>query len=352
MNILFVCSAKAWGGNEKWTSMAMQALAREHKLFFVGKTETLLDKFGRHNAAITLAFRSYFDLNTFSKLKQFIKAHQIDLIVSTKKKEYFMCGVIARQLGIKHLIRLGVSRKMNIPLWHHLNYKTLNDGLIVNAHYLEKELKHYQMFKDHPIHVIYNGIPGFTSQNPLPIKSKSDKFIIVSSGRITKQKGYGLLIEAINKLDDSIKNQVEVRIIGEGRNKVEFENQVKSLNLEQLIHFNGFVDRPTELMKDADLFVLLSEREGISNSILEAMTLGIPVLSTDTGGIKEIIKNGKTGYLVERDVMAIVTKITTLIETKRTNQQVGKAALQMLQQNFAINVFEKNICGLFDELIK
>ncbi|MCG8581813.1 MAG: hypothetical protein MI866_17945, partial [Bacteroidales bacterium] len=62
MNILFVCSAKAWGGNEKWTSMAMKALSKEHQLFFVGKSEALLDKFGQYNGATCLPFRSYFDL--------------------------------------------------------------------------------------------------------------------------------------------------------------------------------------------------------------------------------------------------------------------------------------------------
>ncbi|MCU4157886.1 glycosyltransferase [Carboxylicivirga sp. A043] len=352
MNILFVCSAKAWGGNEKWTSMAMQALSKKHQIFFIGKSEALLNKFGRHNRAITLPFRSYFDLVTFRKLKQFIKKHQIDLIVSTKKKEYFLCGIIAQQGGCKHLIRLGVSRKMNIPFWHQLNYKTLNDGLIVNAHYLKKELKQYPLFKEHPIHVIYNGIPGFNTKSELPVRQNHEKFIIVSSGRITKQKGYGLLIEAIAQLDESIKKQLEVRIIGEGRNKKAFEEQVKALKLEQVIHFLGFVQQPTDLMKDADLFVLLSEREGISNSILEAVTLGIPVLSTDTGGIKELIEDGKTGFLIDREITAITGKITELIHNKNTIHQVGKEAYQLLRQNFAFDVFEKNICALFNDIFK
>lgn len=350
MNILFVCSAKAWGGNEKWTSMAMQALSANHQVFFIGKSEKLLTKFNAPHGTQTLPFKSYFDIYTFKRLRQFIKDQHIDLIVSTKKKEYFMCGIIVRQLGLKHIMRLGVSRKMNIPIWHKLNYQQLNDGLIVNAHYLKKELKQNTIFKDHPIHVLYNGIPGFYSDNVLISKKQNNKFTIVSSGRITKQKGYGLLIDAISQLDDVIKQQLDIRIIGEGRNKEEFIEQVALKGLTDTILFTGFVDNPIELMQEADLFVLLSMREGISNSILEAMTLGIPVLSTDTGGIKELINDGETGFLVEREVEAITEKITALFHQRESNQVIGKTAYSLLQKQFAFDVFEKNINELFREI--
>ncbi|MBR8537902.1 glycosyltransferase family 4 protein [Carboxylicivirga sediminis] len=350
MNILFVCSAKAWGGNEKWTAMAMKALSKHHRLFFVGKSSKLLTKFDPQEKAVTLPFRSYFDWYTFNALKRFIAQNQIDVVVSTKKKEYFMCGIIARQLGIKHIIRLGVSRKMNIPIWHKLNYRTLNDGLIVNAGYLKEELNKNPLFNQHPIHAIYNGIPGFYSDSPLPEKQQHAKFIIVSSGRITRQKGYGLLIEAINLLDDELKQQVEVRIIGEGRNKEEFEQQSTSLQLDNKIRFYGFVDTPTLLMKDADMFILLSEREGISNSILEAMTLGIPVLSTDTGGIKEVIKDNQTGFLTERSPVAIAQKLTELIRNQQPIRAVGENAFDLIKAKFAYDVFEQNINELFCRL--
>ncbi len=351
MNILFVCSAKAWGGNEKWTSMAMQALSGNNRIFFIGKSEGLLDKFGKYNGAMTLPFRSYFDVHTFTQLKHFIVEHQIDVLVSTKKKEYFMCGIISRQLGIKHLIRLGANRKMNLPFWHKLNYKALNDGLIVNSVFIANGLKTYSFFHNHPIHILYNGIPGFESTTQLrERKTDNHKFVIVSSGRITKLKGYGLLIDAVSKLELTLLNQIEIRIIGEGRNKEEFEQQAASLGLNGTIRFYDFVDQPAELMRDADLFVLLSEREGLSNSILEAMTLGIPVLSTDTGGIKEIIKENETGYLVERNTEAITRKITELIFNKDSIRSVGENAFHLIKKQSAFDVFEKKINELFNRL--
>ncbi|WP_289054441.1 glycosyltransferase [Carboxylicivirga marina] len=350
MNILFVCSAKAWGGNEKWTSMAMKALSNEHKVMFIGKMEALRSRFGGYYGT-SLPFRSYADAYTFKQLKSFILKNKIDIIVSTKKKEYFLCGIISRQLGVKHIIRLGADRKMNIPLWHSLNYQKLNDGLIVNSHHIAKHLQEYSFFKNHPIHVLYNGIPGFNSDSPHTNRPvNADKFVIVSSGRITKLKGYELLIDAIARLDESIRKKLEVRIIGEGRNKRDFELQCQRLGLDSIVHFTGFLDNPTALMKDADLFVLLSEREGLSNSILEAMTLGIPVLSTDTGGIKELIEDGKTGYLVARETEAVAKKITDLVHKQGSIQQSGKRAYKLLQQNFAFDVFEENINKLIQNI--
>jgi len=351
MRILFVCSAKAWGGNEKWTSMAMEALSNQHEVFFIGKSKSLLSKFGNDSNTLSLPFHSYSDYFTYHGLWKFIKEKRIDLIISTKKKEYFLCGLIARQQGIKHLIRLGANRKMNIPFWHRLNYKMLNDGLIVNSTFIAQNLKKYAFFNNHPIHVLHNGIPGFTSQSKLPVKADfKEKFVIVSSGRITKLKGYHLLIEAIAQLDKAAIEQLTVRIIGEGRNKEELEELCRKFKLENTIHFTGFVNHPTEMMHDADLFVLLSEREGLSNSILEAMTLGIPVLSTDTGGIKELITDGETGYLVERNTQAILQKLQNLIQSKDRLNEKGVKAFDQLKKKFAYDVFEVNINRLINNL--
>jgi len=353
MNILFVCSAKSWGGNEKWTTMAMKALSVQHNIFFIGKSSQLISKFEHNGAHALLPFRSYFDGYTFSKMKSFIKQHNIELIISTKKKEYFQCGIISSQLGIKHIMRLGANRKMNIPFWHSLNYQKLNDGLLVNSEYIAQNLRRYPFFQHHPIHVLHNGISGFLSDSePTVNKFDSCKFIIASSGRITKLKGYQILIEAIALLPDSLKQQLEVRIIGEGRNKEEFVTQYKDRSLEHIVSFIGFVENPTDHMKDANLFVLLSEREGLSNSILEAMTLSIPILSTDTGGIKELIKDGETGYLVERNAQAVANKLAALIKSSTQLPKIGQAGFEVVKEKFAFDLFEKNINDLINKIIE
>ena len=356
MNILFVCSAKSWGGNEKWTSMAMKALSSEHRIFFIGRNEQLIERFGKYTDQLCLPFSSYFDVVTYFKLKRFIQKHNIDLVVSTKKREYFLCGLLSKQLGFKHLMRLGVTRKMNIPWWHQLNYHQLNDGLIVNAQQIKSELLAYPFFESQKIHVIYNGLPGFDESSELPVKKEEDHtFKIVSSGRLTVQKGFHLLIEAISLLPDFFRQQVQLKIIGDGRNKEEFEQQVQTLNLTDTISFTGFVNNTINELKGAHLFVLLSQREGISNGVLEAMTQGITVMTTNAGGISEILTDGQNGYLINRSAEEVMKKIQFLMDHRELTVSTGKKGFETVKEKFGFSRFTAETLSLinqFDAAIK
>jgi glycosyltransferase involved in cell wall biosynthesis len=340
MNILFICSATSWGGNEKWTSMAVKALSRQHSMFFVGKKGGIAHKMSDCKATLELPFKSYVGLVTYSNLRRFVIDNQIDLIISTKKKEYFLAGILSRQLGIRHLIRLGVTRKMNIPFWHRLNYASLNDGLIVNAHHIKDELLAYNFFKNKEICVVYNGIPGvdemvFHERAP----KQGHRLKIVSSGRLTRQKGFQILIDAVNLLTADIQSQIEVVLVGDGRNKSEFEKLVQSYRLEQTIRFTGFVEDVGAQLNDASVFILLSEREGISNSILEAMMHQIPVVTTNSGGIAEIIDDGVNGYFVERSPVAVAEKIVWLCKNQAAIADAGRRGFDAVKTQFGYERF-------------
>ncbi len=351
MNILFVCSAKTWGGNEKWTSMAMKALSTEHRIFFIGRNEQLMDKFGRKEGHLCLPFSSYVDIITYSKLKRFILDNNIDVVVSTKKREYFLCGLLSKKLGFKHLMRLGVTRKMNIPFWHKLNYHQLNDGLIVNAQQIKTELLAYPFFESQKIHVIYNGLPGFDESSQLPAKKiNPSTFTMVSSGRLTVQKGFQLLIEAISLLPDSYRDQIQLKIIGDGRNKTEFEKQVQDLKLSNTISFTGFVNQTTDELQGADLFVLLSQREGISNGVLEAMTQGIAVMTTNAGGIAEIVSDEQNGFLIERSAEAVKNKIQFLMDHRELVHSAGAKGFETVKEKFGFTRFTKETLQLISQL--
>ncbi|MBI9062507.1 MAG: glycosyltransferase [Marinilabiliaceae bacterium] len=349
MNILFVCSAKSWGGNEKWTSMAMKALSSEHRIFFIGRNEQLIERFGKYTDHLCLPFSSYFDVVTYFKLKQFIQKHNINLVLSTKKREYFLCGLLSKHMGFKHLMRLGVTRKMNIPLWHKLNYHQLNDGLIVNAQQIKTQLLKHPFFEPQKIHVIYNGLPGFDESSELPVKNENDSiFRIVSSGRLTVQKGFHLLIEAISLLPEAYRQQVQLKIIGDGRNKEEFEQQVINLNLSHNVSFTGFVNHTTDELQGADLFVLLSQREGISNGVLEAMTQGIAVMTTNAGGISEIVTDHENGFIVNRSAEEVKNKIQFLMDHRKLVTSAGAKGFATVKEKFGFTRFTKDTLKLIN----
>ncbi len=125
--------------------------------------------------------------------------------------------------------------------------------------------------------------------------------IIVSVCRLTKQKNIPMLIEAFSRLPKEIKNQFLVEIYGEGPLKEELQALVDAKGLTQSVVFKGFSKNVHENIYKSKLYISTSDYEGISNSMLEALALGIPTICTDcpVGGARLAIRNNYNGVLVE-----------------------------------------------------
>jgi glycosyltransferase involved in cell wall biosynthesis len=270
-------------------------------------------------------------MKTRKAIEKVVTENKIEIIVSTKKKEYFLAGLVARSLGVKHILRLGIVRKMRWPLWHRLVYGRLNDGIIVNAHRIKNELVRYPWMKQHPVRVIYNGIPGL--ENTPRSDTASGPFVIVSTGMLTRRKGFHLLIEALARIPDENRRSIRLHILGRGREENSLKKLIHRNELEKVVFLEGFTD-PKSWLAKASLFCLLSANEGISNALVEAMAAGVPVLSTDAGGAGEFIIDGENGFLVNRDVDSIVQKLNDLMrfppEELKTNGIKGKQTVSSL----------------------
>ena len=122
---------------------------------------------------------------------------------------------------------------------------------------------------------------------------------IVSVGRLTAQKNHKLLIEAFSRIAPAFPS-CKLEIYGEGPLKNELVAFVRSLNLDGKVSFPGTFKDVLDRIWSASLFVLSSDYEGMPNTLLEAMSLGLPCISTDCpcGGPKEIIDNEVNGILV------------------------------------------------------
>lgn len=120
---------------------------------------------------------------------------------------------------------------------------------------------------------------------------------IVTSGRLTKQKGHALLLQAFSR----VRREAPCRlvILGEGELRGELEQLAAQLGIAGEVLFAGWQQNPFRLLAGADLFVLCSEYEGFPNALLEAMALGLPVISTDCPtGPSELLDAGRYGLLV------------------------------------------------------
>lgn len=156
--------------------------------------------------------------------------------------------------------------------------------------------------------VIHN--PVYISKAQYPIKKERDNRI-VAVGRLNPQKNFELLINAFNKVVDDCPNSV-LEIYGEGPLHKSLQNQIDLLNLTEKVFLMGAHANVLDRICGARLFVMTSIYEGMPNALMEAMCLGIPVLSSDCpcGGPGELIDNGINGYLFKiGDIETLAEKI-------------------------------------------
>ncbi len=165
-----------------------------------------------------------------------------------------------------------------------------------------------------PLYTIYNGID---TDKFLPRKyKKTDNMIkVICVARLIQRKGQEVLIEAIAHLKNAKGIEIKCDLVGDGDKKENYKKQVNNLDISNLISFTSFVSRNKIVDKynDADIFVLPSYNEGMSNSVLEAMACGLPIILTDVGGTKELLTEGVNGFVFEKsnhkELAAILEKL-------------------------------------------
>jgi len=133
-----------------------------------------------------------------------------------------------------------------------------------------------------------------------PIVYTKTKFLIVSSGRLVKIKGFDkLIINAKKLIDKGI--DFELLILGAGPEKENLESLIQKNNLQNCVKLLGFCANPYPYIDLADLFAFVSDHEGYPMVIAEAMVLKKPILATNVTGTRNILNNGEFGYLVDNN---------------------------------------------------
>lgn len=150
---------------------------------------------------------------------------------------------------------------------------------------------------------IFDVIPnGVDTERFFPAADKRprDEYIITpGASRITERKGLKYLVEAVAILLPRYP-QLRLKILGDGNGRVGLENLVRTKALETVVTFIGRVPREAtrEYYQESSIFVLPSLNEGMSNALLEALASGLPVVTTDTGGTKELVREGENGIII------------------------------------------------------
>jgi sugar transferase (PEP-CTERM/EpsH1 system associated) len=226
-------------------------------------------------------------------------------------------------------------------------------------------LKHTVAIPEKKVRQIYNGVdagkfsprqddaqlgdlapPGLLPENAV---------VVGTVGRLAEVKNQQLLIEAVGYLFTKrpiLRGTLRLVLVGDGPLKLQLVDRVKQLGLSDVVWFSGDRNDVPVLMQLMDIFILPSLAEGISNTLLEAMASGLPVIATSVGGNVELIEEGVNGRLVPvNNVVAMADALAELVDDPTLRQSMGEKGLALVRTTFN---WEKTVAGylaVYDTLL-
>jgi glycosyltransferase involved in cell wall biosynthesis len=155
-------------------------------------------------------------------------------------------------------------------------------------------------------------------------------------GKFEIRKGHIILLETIKELKDNHNLDINVSFVGDGSTKEMIENKIIELKLENNVKIFPFTTEPQYFYDSIDALVLPSlYKEGLPNVILEAMAMGKPCIASQLAGTSEVVKNGKTGFLVEPgNTQELAAAVKKLINSDSRLSRMGGNAKIFVSENF------------------
>jgi len=241
---------------------------------------------------------------SFFKLYSVVKKEKPDAIFTTGGQISFLITLIslfvkvplfiARETNLFETQREFVSFKQRF--WGNftkLSYKKIHLSICQSIEIKESLIKNKKLPAESLIIIPNPVIP--TNVIKYPKDSKLKRLIVVA--RLTEQKGHRRLLEVFKELPANYR----LSIAGEGHLKETIADQIKQLNLQDRVSILGQVTNIVEVIAQHDLMVLPSYTEGFPNVVIEALSVGVPVVSFEVSGIDSIITNGFNGFIVPQN---------------------------------------------------
>ena len=205
--------------------------------------------------------------------------------------------------------------------------------------------------------VLYNGIDineyGSVQPNPrlrhalgIPEGNK----LVVMVARLVAQKKHTRFLQAL----ETIRNELppaSVLLVGDGKLRGELEREVETRHLGDMVSFTGHRNDIPQILALSDLSVLTSDREGFSNTVIESLAAGVPVVATDVGGNSEAIVDGECGLIVQSDDLAGLAGALKKVLTDDTLRHKMSQSARIHAQRFSLENMVDETRRLYLELL-
>lgn len=275
----------------------------------------------------------YYLLNEFTlkNLKKMLKDVKPDLIHAHDMRAGFYCSLVCRNIPLVLHVHNNNYDSRNLSLKSFLFYFAAKKAKKIfwvskscfNGYYFNQKLTKKST-------ILYNVIDKDELFNKSNIASKKERFDIIYLGRLTEQKNPERLISVLNKITEN-NPLIKIAIVGTGDLEEIVKNMIWEYKLNSNIRLFGFLNNPYGILGNSKMMLMTSRWEGTPMCALEAMCLGIPIVSTPTDGLKDLIINGETGYLSD-DNDVLVDRCSEIINNEELRRYLSQNTIQRANQ--------------------
>lgn len=370
-HVLFVIDALlAMGGTERVLLKTIRLLPKDR--FRCSLLTFKLDKTAVRTTDIDCPFhllplQRTFDLNAIKvarRLQSLIRDEHVDIVHTFFETSDLWAGPIARFSGHPVLISsrrdLGIARSLK----HSLGYKLVRDMydavLAVSPQVRDYAIEHdgVSLAK---IKTLFNGID---LEEIIPLECRDAERrklqisestpVVITVANIRRIKGLDVMVEAATQVRRR-RPDVLFLIAGQeleaGYSRA-LQSRIAHLGLEKNFRFLGARSDVFSLLALSDVFCLPSRSEGFSNALIEAMATGLPSVATDVGGNREVLEDGKSGFIVaSENAQALAERLTALLDDSVLARAMGKRAQTVACDRFTVQGMMKELVKVYDQLL-
>lgn len=343
MYIIAHNGAPAWGGAEKATALLLAGLRRRgHRVLLCCNHEDVAERAA--DCGLTtrrLHLGGDIAIPDAVRFARILRRHTPDVVLLGTFRKLWLGGLGARLAGVRRVVaRVGLSTDTPRNWKYRAVLHRWIDTVVLNAEGMRAPfLAGAPAFDARRLVAIHTGVlaperrlvPGALRRS---LGLPSDAQVIGAVARLATQKRFDRLVCALGRLPE----RVHCVLAGEGEQRPALEALAQERGVRSRVHFIGYCDPVGDVLDALDLFVICSDREGLSNAMLEALAAGVPVVSTPVSGAAEALDplpdGTAPGEIVGFEPESLARAVGRLLDSPGQLRRMGAAATRRARERF------------------
>ena len=313
------------------------------------------------------------DRKAYLRLKEIIKEYKPDIVHTHASK----AGALGRKAALSCKVPIIVHTfhghvfhsyfgKIKTKLFKLIERRLAkkSTGIVAISELQKKELSlEHNICKDHKIKVINLGFDLKKFNNNLETNREltrnnfsidQDEIAVAIVGRLAPIKNHHFFLDVIQEISNRSKKRIAVFIVGDGSERGAIEQKIEQMTLGSnvRIEMTSWIKEIEIFNAGMDIMCLTSNNEGTPVSLIEAQAACIPVITTDVGGVKDIILDGETGFIVPKEsIQKYTEKLLLLIEDENKRKKMSQNGWSFVEHKFHYTTLVKNVETYYKKLL-